>query len=95
MPVYDSVDKIVKYISIVAKKPFEYKGKVVNPPEQLFVSESFWREYRCKANCGGCCRYLFTLDWLPGEWEDVIAAYPQVEVDVDCRSVPKREGYFE
>src|SRR5208283_3722747 len=60
----DSVEKIIdRYFTAVAKKPFEFNGKVYGP-KPLFVSNQLARGYTCPLNCGACCP-VFTLDYLP------------------------------
>ncbi len=62
----DSVEKIAeRYFTAVAKKPFEFNGKLYRP-KPLFVSDQLGRGYTCPLNCGACCP-VFTLDYLPGE----------------------------
>lgn len=62
----DSVEKVVeRYFTAVAKKPFEFNGKLYRP-KPLYVSNQLARGYTCPLNCGACCP-VFTLDYLPGE----------------------------
>ena len=62
----DSIDKIVtSYFACMNTEPFTYKG-VRYDPSQLQVAPGIFREYRCPANCGACCK-AYTLDYIPSE----------------------------
>lgn len=54
---------------------------------ELYLSPSFWRRYICHHGCGACCRYSFTLDWLPEEREHLFGLYPVLEPLGDWRVV--------
>ena len=64
MAMVDSMDKVVgTYFTAVTRQPFTYKNRVY-APKPLYVAPSFFHEYRCVLNCGGCCP-RFSLDYLP------------------------------
>jgi len=66
MPRYfDSFDKIVSYIQVVAKDSFEFNSEVIKPPKRLFISKTFFRDFNCVEKCGACCP-KFSLDYLNG-----------------------------
>jgi len=75
--VWDSLDKVLTAIEVVAQVPILYKGMEYQPPVHLYVSDKFWKSYICKKGCGGCC-LNFSLDWLPSGWEEVEKEYLQV-----------------
>jgi Fe-S-cluster containining protein len=72
MPKYiDSVDKIVySYFRACVKRPFEYRGRVVEPTPGLVVSRKLFRTLECVEKCGACCP-RFSLDYLPTETEAI------------------------
>lgn len=61
----DSLDKIIKYFSVITKVPFTVGNKRIQP-RPLLVSALLARGYRCHEDCGACCE-KFTLDYLPDE----------------------------
>lgn len=63
----DTITKIVEsYFAVVTKEPFTYRGRTFKP-KTVRVSPGIFRGYTCPPMCGGCCRSVFTLDYLPGE----------------------------
>jgi len=61
----DSVDKIHSYME-------------ASNNDEIAVSPTFFRDYTCPANCGGCCKN-YTLDYFEGErWELFKKTYPHL-----------------
>jgi Fe-S-cluster containining protein len=88
-----SYEKNLKQLAVVAKKSFTYNGQTYKPPKVLKVSKSFFRQYNCYLNCGGCC-LDFTLDYLRGEYSAAVKKYPQLAaqakvVRIDINGQPK------
>lgn len=74
-----SAMKNLQQLAVVASASFEVDGVLYNPPPKgLVISESFWRRYGCYLHCGGCCS-LFTLDYIPEEFEQFKQLYPQYQ----------------
>jgi Fe-S-cluster containining protein len=67
MPAYpDSMKKILEtYVRAVATKEFTVDGRTLVPPDELWLSSSFFRGFECVDKCGGCCPH-FTLDYFHG-----------------------------
>ena len=65
-----SYEKTLKQLAVVATKPFTVNGQQYIPPGILKLSPTFWRKYGCHLNCGACCP-LFSLDYIPDEWEKI------------------------
>ncbi|MBE5156691.1 hypothetical protein HJ044_04975 [Vibrio parahaemolyticus] len=61
----DSIDKIVKQLGMVCKKPFTYKGNVYIP-KTMKLNSSVRRGFTCPAKCGSCCGN-WSLDYIPPE----------------------------
>ena len=62
---YDSVDKIMMYISSLVKGEITVEDKVFSE-KNIFVSPKILKEIACVRGCGACCP-SFTLDYLPNE----------------------------
>ena len=77
----DSLYKIASYLEGLAKKPFIFNGTQYNPPKRVYISSSFFRDYACPADCGGCCRG-FTLVYFNHNINDFIEKYPELAKDV-------------
>jgi len=82
----DSVSKNIAQLAVVADAPIAYNNNVLMPPDTLAISQTFWRSYKCKLGCGGCC-FNFSIDWLPNEWECARDTYPFLEQIVTRRDV--------
>lgn len=62
---FDSLDKVLKYLRAVSTVEINWKGTTY-PVANLHVNPSVFRDYKCPAGCGACCR-PFTMDWIPDE----------------------------
>jgi Fe-S-cluster containining protein len=62
--------KTFHQLQVVAKAPFQIGGERFIPPKVFKVSPTFWRRYGCYLHCAACCP-LFSLDYLPGEWDNL------------------------
>lgn len=65
---FDSLHKIAHYLSMISAEPFVFDGLRFTPPARLVISPTFWRDYTCPADCGGCCR-AFSMEYFesPGD----------------------------
>ena len=71
----DSVLKLAHYVAMIATAPFDCAGQAFNPPRDLAISPTFWRDYTCPEGCGGCCR-AFSMDFNMAEFERFSVVYP-------------------
>ena len=82
----DSVEKICKQLGAVASRDFTAFGSIYNAPDEVILSQSFYRKFNCYSHCGGCC-LNFTLDWLPDEKPLLLNLYPNLEDLLLMRSI--------
>ncbi len=61
----DSIDKLVKCLGMICKKPFTY-GEKVYIPKTMKLKKEVRNGFTCPANCDSCCGNL-SLDYIPEE----------------------------
>jgi len=62
----DSFEKIISQLALVSTRGIRYNNNLLENCEQIIISPSFWRNYVCPSQCGGCC-FAFSLDYIPSE----------------------------
>ena len=72
----NSLKKVVGYFQVISKKPFTYEGKLYEPPAHLYISNLFFRGFKCPEKCGWCCP-RFSLDYFKYNLEDFFKLYPK------------------
>ena len=83
---FDSIMKVAHYLAMIAEEPFTFDGVQFVPPGRLAVSPTFWRDYTCPPNCGGCCR-AFSMDYWTWEYPAFLDTYPAVAEQFGAYSV--------
>lgn len=75
----DSIDKIIKELGMVCKKPFTYGDKVYIP-KTMRLDKAIRNGFTCPAMCGACCGN-WSLDYIPNEHlkEDTLESSPPLE----------------
>ena len=70
----DSAEKMILLLSEISTEPVHIKGKTINRPypRTFKISNTFWREFICPGGCVACCKILFSIDYLPEEFEKFV-----------------------
>lgn len=69
---FDSLNKLKHYLTLLSLEP--------SAPKYLGVSATFWRDYTCPMECGGCC-ISYSMDLWEDEYDRLVSLYPDRKDD--------------